>query len=143
MLEIRDLVKIYPGPVVALKGVSITIPNGLFGLLGPNGAGKSTLMNIVAGLLEPTGGSVTLDGADIVKDPRRVWSRLGYLPQDFGFYPHLTGAQTLDLLLRLTGVDAPGGRRRLVHELLESGDRTRAGITAPPHGLCLVRVLRP
>ncbi len=87
MLRINDLVKIYPGPVAALKGVSLEIPEGLFGLLGPNGAGKSTLMNILAGLLEPTGGSVTLNGADIVKDPRAVWSRLGYLPQDFGFYP--------------------------------------------------------
>ncbi|MFM7808601.1 MAG: ABC transporter ATP-binding protein, partial [Planctomycetota bacterium] len=113
------LVKIYPGPVAALKGVSLEIPKGLFGLLGPNGAGKSTLMNILAGLLEPTGGSVTLDGADIVKDPRAVWSRLGYLPQDFGFYPSLSGAQMLDFLLRLKGVDAPQGRKRLVDELLE------------------------
>ena len=119
MLRINDLVKIYPGPVAALKGVSLEIPEGLFGLLGPNGAGKSTLMNILAGLLEPTGGSVTLDGADIVKDPRAVWSRLGYLPQDFGFYPSLSGAQMLDFLLRLKGVDAPQGRKRLVDELLE------------------------
>jgi len=119
MLRIHDLVKIYPGPVAALKGVSLEIPEGLFGLLGPNGAGKSTLMNILAGLLEPTGGSVTLDGTDIVKDPRAVWSRLGYLPQDFGFYPSLSGAQMLDFLLRLKGVDAPQGRKALVGELLE------------------------
>jgi ABC-type multidrug transport system ATPase subunit len=119
MLRINDLVKIYPGPVAALKGVSLEIPEGLFGLLGPNGAGKSTLMNILAGLLEPTGGSVTLDGTDIVKDPRAVWSRLGYLPQDFGFYPSLSGAQMLDFLLRLKGVDAPQGRKALVAELLE------------------------
>ena len=116
MLQIRDLVKIYPGPVAALKGVSLDIPQGLFGLLGPNGAGKSTLMNILSGLLEPTGGSVTLDGVDIVKDPRAVWSRLGYLPQDFGFYPSLNGAQMLDFLLRLKGVDAPQGRKKLVAE---------------------------
>ena len=119
MLRIHDLVKIYPGPVAALKGVSLEIPEGLFGLLGPNGAGKSTLMNILAGLLEPTGGSVTLDGTDIVKDPRTVWSRLGYLPQDFGFYPSLSGAQMLDFLLRLKGVDAPQGRKALVAELLD------------------------
>jgi ABC-2 type transport system ATP-binding protein len=119
MLRITDLVKIYPGPVAALKGVSLEIPEGLFGLLGPNGAGKSTLMNILAGLLEPTGGSVTLDGVDIVKDPRAVWARLGYLPQDFGFYPSLSGAQMLDFLLRLKGVDAPQGRKALVGELLE------------------------
>ena len=119
MLRINDLVKIYPGPVAALKGVSLDIPEGLFGLLGPNGAGKSTLMNILAGLLEPTGGAVTLDGTDIVADPRAVWGRLGYLPQDFGFYPSLSGAQMLDFLLRLKGVDAPQGRKKLVEELLD------------------------
>jgi ABC-type multidrug transport system ATPase subunit len=119
MLRINDLVKIYPGPVAALKSVSLDIPEGLFGLLGPNGAGKSTLMNILAGLLEPTGGSVTLDGVDIVQDPRAVWSRLGYLPQDFGFYPSLSGAQMLDFLLQLKGIEAPQGRKTLVGELLE------------------------
>jgi ABC-type multidrug transport system ATPase subunit len=119
MLQIRDLLKIYPGPVTALKGVSIDIPNGLFGLLGPNGAGKSTLMTIVAGLLQPTAGSITLDGTDIVTDPAVVRRALGYLPQEFGFYPELTGLKMLMLMLRLKGVDAPGGRRKLAEELLE------------------------
>ena len=109
MLQIRDLLKIYPGPVTALKGVSLDIPNGLFGLLGPNGAGKSTLMTIVAGLLQPTAGSITLDGTDIVTDPAVVRRALGYLPQEFGFYPELTGLKMLMLMLRLKGVDAPGG----------------------------------
>ena len=119
MLQIRDLVKIYPGPVAALKGVSLDIPPGLFGLLGPNGAGKSTLMNILAGLLEPTGGSVTLDGQNTLADPRVIWRVLGYLPQDFGFYPSLTGTQMLDFLLRLKGIEGGSGRRALVKELLE------------------------
>ena len=59
MLEIRGLVKVYPGPVAALQGVDLDIPLGMFGLLGPNGAGKSTFMRILAGLLEPTSGAVT------------------------------------------------------------------------------------
>lgn len=119
MLAIHDLVKIYPGPVAALQGVHLEIPNGMFGLLGPNGAGKTTLMRIVAGLLEATAGEVTLDGEDILGSPERVWSRLGYLPQEFGFYPHLTGEQMLAYLLHLKGVSAPQGMKRLCAELLE------------------------
>ena len=119
MLALRNLVKVYPGPVTALQGVDLDVPTGMFGLLGPNGAGKSTLMRILAGLLEPTSGEVTLDGEDIVAHPERVRARLGYLPQDFGFYPHLTGRAMLEHLLRLKGVQAPGGIANLAGELLE------------------------
>ena len=69
MLSVRDLVKVYPGPVTALQGVQLDLSPGMFGLLGPNGAGKSTFMRILAGLLEPTSGTVTLDGADIIARP--------------------------------------------------------------------------
>jgi ABC-type multidrug transport system ATPase subunit len=119
MLSTRGLVKIYPGPVTALNGIDLDVAPGMFGLLGPNGAGKSTFMKILAGLLEPTSGTVTLDGADILSDPASVWPRLGYLPQEFGFYPHLSGEAMLSHLLTLKGVDAPQGRKKLVAELLE------------------------
>jgi ABC-type multidrug transport system ATPase subunit len=119
MLAVRDLVKVYPGPVTALAGVSFEVERGMVGLLGPNGAGKSTLMKIAAGLLEPTSGRVELDGLDVTADPRPLWEKLGYLPQEFGFYPHLTGAAMLEHLLALKGIDAPGGRRKLASELLE------------------------
>ena len=95
MLSIRGLVKVYPGPVTALNGVDLDVAPGMFGLLGPNGAGKSTFMKILAGLLEPTAGTVTLDGANILEDPQSLWPRLGYLPQEFGFYPHLSGEAML------------------------------------------------
>lgn len=126
MLAIRDLVKIYPGPVAALQGVDLDVPRGMFGLLGPNGAGKTTLMRVLAGLLEPTSGTVTLDGEDVTGRPERVWPRLGYLPQDFGFFPHLTGEKMLAYLLRLKGVRAPGGLKRLCGELLERVNLTFA-----------------
>jgi len=119
MLEIRDLVKVYPGPVAALQGIRLTIQPGMFGLLGPNGAGKSTLMRVLAGLLEATSGTVQLDGEDILAHPERVRARLGYLPQDFGFYPALSGEQMLHYLLTLKGVEAPGGLKKLCSELLE------------------------
>jgi ABC-type multidrug transport system ATPase subunit len=119
MLSIRDLIKVYPGPVAALQGIDLDVAPGMFGLLGPNGAGKSTLMRVLAGLLEPTSGRVVLDGEDVTDRPERVWGRLGYLPQEFGFYPHLTGEQMLRHLLVLKGVEAPGGMKRLCRELLE------------------------
>jgi ABC-2 type transport system ATP-binding protein len=119
MLVVRDLVKIYPGPVTALAGVDLAVSNGMFGLLGPNGAGKTTLMRILAGLLEPSSGTASLDGESMLDHPERIWSTLGYLPQDFGFFPHLTGERMLEYLLRLKGVRAPGGLRALCRELLD------------------------
>src|SRR5213594_4736200 len=119
MLRIQSLVKVYPGPVAALQGVTLDVPVGMYGLLGPNGAGKSTLMRIIAGLLEATSGAVTLDGEDVLAKPERVRARLGYLPQDFGFYPHLSGEQMLVHLLKLKGVESPMGLTRLAGELLE------------------------
>jgi ABC-2 type transport system ATP-binding protein len=126
MLVIKDLTKVYPGPVAALQGVSLDIGEGMFGLLGPNGAGKTTLMRVLAGLLEPTAGSVTLEGEDIVERPEKVWAKLGYLPQEFGFYPHLTGEAMLIHLLKLKGVQAPGGPKKLAVELLDRVNLTFA-----------------
>ena len=119
MIQVSDLNKVYPGPVAALRGVSLEIDTGMFGLLGPNGAGKSTFMNILAGLLEPTAGSATLFGIDIQENPQALWRQLGYLPQEFGFYDHLTGQAMLKYLLKLKGVSAPGGLNKLTSELLE------------------------
>jgi ABC-type multidrug transport system ATPase subunit len=126
MLTIRNLVKVYPGPVAALQGIDLDLANGMFGLLGPNGAGKTTLMRILAGLLEPTSGAVTLDGEDILNHPEKLRKQLGYLPQDFGFYPHLTGAAMLSHLLHLKGVNAPAGMKKLCGELLERVNLTFA-----------------
>ena len=129
MLAIHKLTKIYPGAgdggpgggaVQALTDVDLEVGRGMFGLLGPNGAGKTTLMRIVSGLLEPTSGTVTLGDHDVVAEPRRVWERLGYLPQEFGFYPHLSGEKMLAHLLRLKGVEAEGRKLgELCAELLE------------------------
>jgi ABC-2 type transport system ATP-binding protein len=127
VLEIRNLVKVYPGSVAALQGVSLAIPNGLFGLLGPNGSGKTTLMRIVTGLLLPSAGQVLLDGEDVTQHPERLWPRLGYLPQDFGFYPKLSGRVLLHHLLTLKGVQAPRGLNALCSELL---DRVNLGFAA-------------
>ena len=119
MLSVRNLVKVYPGPVTALQGVSLDIGTGMFGLLGPNGAGKSTFMRILAGVLEPTSGSVTLDGRDVLAEPNALWAVLGYLPQDFGFFPHLSGQAMLEYLLELKGIATGKETRKLASSLLE------------------------
>jgi ABC-2 type transport system ATP-binding protein len=119
MLAIQNLSKTYPGGVTALHGISMDIPHGMFGLLGPNGSGKTTLMRILAGLLEPTAGRVLLDGDDIVQHPDRIWPRLGYLPQYFGFYPALSGRAMLRHMLELKGVSHPEGMDALCEALLQ------------------------
>jgi ABC-2 type transport system ATP-binding protein len=126
MLRVENLVKVYPGGIAALQGVSLEIGNGMFGLLGPNGAGKSTFMKILAGLLEPTTGQVIFDATNIVENPAFIWSRLGYLPQDFGFYPHLTGEEMLLYLLKLKGVQSENGLSALASELLSRVNLTFA-----------------
>jgi ABC-2 type transport system ATP-binding protein len=119
MLVIRDLQKTYPSGVRALRGVSLEAPAGMFGLLGPNGAGKTTLMKIAATLLEPDSGVVLAGGLDVVADKAGARRLLGYLPQEFGLYPTLTAAQTLDYFARLKGVADKRERGALVGALLE------------------------
>ena len=130
MLETRRLTKIYPGPVAALESVDLTIDKGMFGLLGPNGAGKTTLMRILAGTLEPTSGEVFWDGEEVTRQPQKIWANLGYLPQSFGFYPHLTGEDMLAHLLRLKGVQVEGGRRALQHQVAALLERVNLSAAA-------------
>ncbi len=118
MLQIKHLTKVFPGSVAALTDVSLDITPGMFGLLGPNGAGKSTLMKVLGGLLAPTSGEVLLDEIDVLKHPEFTKERLGFLPQDFGFYPHLTGRKMLEFLLDVKGVTSKKSTRALAETLL-------------------------
>jgi ABC-type multidrug transport system ATPase subunit len=113
MLAIRGLVKTYPGGVRALDGVDLEIGPGMFGLLGPNGAGKSTLMKILATLLEPDAGEVTFAGVDLLKEKQKIREWVGYLPQDFGFYPSFSARQMLDYFAALRGIPTRERRARV------------------------------
>jgi ABC-type multidrug transport system ATPase subunit len=119
MLSIRGLGKTYPGGVRALDQVNLEIGPGMFGLLGPNGAGKSTLMKILATLLVPDEGEVTFEGVNLVREPHRIREWVGYLPQDFGFYPSFTAIQMLEYFAALRGIPAGRARRARVDELLQ------------------------
>ena len=118
-LRVRNLTKTYPGGIRALDNVDLTVGPGLYGLLGPNGAGKSTLMRTIATLQEPDSGSIHLDGADVLADPDRVRRQLGYLPQQIGAYPGVTGRQLLDRFAWLKGRTDRAERRQEVAALLE------------------------
>ena len=117
-LTITGLSKTYPNGVQALKNISLTIGNNMFGLLGPNGAGKSTLMRTIATLQEPDSGTIFLDGIDVLKEKNAVRQTLGYLPQEFGVYPKLSAVDMLSHLAVMKGITQAGERKEMVEALL-------------------------
>lgn len=119
-LIINSLSKTYANGVHALKDVSLTLTNGMFGLLGPNGAGKSSLMRTIATLQEADKGSVHLDDLDVLKNKTQVRQLLGYLPQEFGVYPKISAERMLDHIAQLKGVGNKAERKELVGSLLEN-----------------------
>jgi len=118
-LRIKNLSKTYKNGVKALDNVSLTIPAGMYGLLGPNGAGKSSLMRTLATLQEPDSGSATLGDIDVLKQKDAVRKRLGYLPQEFGVYPHTSAQDMLSYIGLLKGVTKAKERRDLVAWMLK------------------------
>jgi ABC-2 type transport system ATP-binding protein len=119
-LVIESLSKTYANGVAALKDVSLTLTNGMFGLLGPNGAGKSSLMRTIATLQEADKGSIFLDDLDVLNEKTKVRQLLGYLPQEFGVYPKISAERMLDHIAQLKGVGNKGERKDLVLSLLEN-----------------------
>ncbi|MDO4173136.1 MAG: ABC transporter ATP-binding protein [Eubacteriales bacterium] len=114
-LTIDRLTKQYKNKI-AVDRVSLQLHEGVYGLLGANGAGKTTLMRMICGILKPTGGTVALDGMDVSTEEYRA--QLGYLPQDFGYYPDFTGMDFLLYLAALKGLTKPQAKRR-AQELLQ------------------------
>lgn len=102
---------------IAVDRISLKLKEGVHGLLGANGAGKTTLMRMICGILTPTSGTIRFDGLDVGTEEYR--SILGYLPQDFGYYPDFTGRDFLMYMAALKGLDKPWARRRC-DELLQN-----------------------
>jgi ABC-type multidrug transport system ATPase subunit len=119
VLRIENLSKTYPNGVRALVDVSLSIGTGMFGLLGPNGAGKSTLMRTIATLQLPDQGTIRFGEIDVLSQPDELRKVLGYLPQEFGFYPNLSAEHTLDHFATMKGVIDAGQRKALVASLLQ------------------------
>jgi len=131
MIEINQLTKVYgkgAKAITALNGVDLEIGAGMFGLLGPNGAGKTTLMRILAGIVNPSGGTVRVSGHDLAteKGKQAVKAMLGYLPQELGLYPDLTARQFVDYMAILKGMNDPAARQKRVGEVLDVVGLTQA-----------------
>jgi ABC-type multidrug transport system ATPase subunit len=118
-LSIEGVGKRYKGGIWGLRGFDLTLKPGILSLVGPNGAGKSTLMRILATITKPTEGKVTWNETDIVDAPDGLRKVLGYLPQDFGIYPHLNAVEFLEYLAAIKGVDGKAARKR-IDELLQA-----------------------
>lgn len=117
-IDIRNLTKVYEGGKRALDDVTLAVPRGkIFGLLGPNGAGKSTLINILAGLVNKTGGSASIWGFDIDAQPRNARNSIGIVNQEILFDPFFTPRETLENQAGFYGV--PKAQRRTM-ELLRA-----------------------
>ena len=101
MIDVTDLTKSY-GPIQALRGVTFHVDAGeIIGLLGPNGAGKTTMMKILTGYLQPTSGTVVVDGLDVVTRALEVQAQLGYLPENAPLYPELSVQSYLKMVADL------------------------------------------
>lgn len=134
----RDLVRLFPGVTKkapetrALDGLTLNIRAGeLTALVGPDGAGKTTFQRLIAGLYEPSSGSLTVLGTDVTADPQSVQNRISYMPQRFGLYEDLSVQENLDLYADLHGVPSKVRQERF-ERLLSITDLSR--FTARPAG---------
>ena len=116
-LELERLTKQYKSKT-AVHGVSLTMSQGVYGLLGANGAGKTTLLRMLCGILKPTSGRICCNGQEIGDMGSAYRRLLGYLPQDFGYYPGMTAERYLRYLAELKAVP-PELKEQKVTELLE------------------------
>lgn len=117
LLSISNIGKQYQENVWGLRHVDLQVKPGILGLLGPNGAGKSTLMRLLATISEPSEGTITWNGVGIHENPEEIRRILGYLPQDFGVYPHLSAHEFLNYMAAVKGISGKAAEKR-IDELL-------------------------
>lgn len=123
-LQMVNLTKCF-GDFKAVDDMNLRLTNGVYGLLGVNGAGKTTLMRMLCTLLTPTSGQILCDGKDIQKMEGNYRKLLGYLPQEFGFYPEFTVKDYLLYIAGLKGIRPVAAKKRM-KELLEQVGLTKA-----------------
>lgn len=116
-LKLDRITKQY-GKKIAVERLSVTLKSGVYGLLGANGAGKTTLLRMLADLLQPTAGDITLDGKSIYDLDEEYRDLLGYLPQNFGFYPDFTAEDFMLYLAAVKGLEKKAAKEK-TKELLQ------------------------
>lgn len=109
------------GPKIAVDRVSVSLSPGVYGLLGANGAGKTTLMRMACGVLRPSSGEITYDGTPIERMGDSYRALLGYLPQDFGYYPEFTALDFMEYMAALKGLGRRAARDRSLSLLDQVG----------------------
>jgi ABC-2 type transport system ATP-binding protein len=121
MIEVQSLSKSY-GPVCALNNISFHVkPGEIIGLLGPNGAGKTTIMKILTGYLQPSSGTATVDGLDVVSQALEVQKRIGYLPENAPLYPELSVQSYLKMIVDLRHIPEADQPARLSDAIRAAG----------------------
>ncbi len=121
LIATEGLTKRYPGGVVALDGLTLSLEAGIIGLVGANGAGKSTLLRILLGLLEPTSGRATVLGHDIRADGADLRRHVGYLPESDCLPPDATATDFVSQMARLSGLPTAAARGRAAEVLRHVG----------------------
>lgn len=110
-LQLQHLSKQY-GTKRAVDNINVTLAPGVYGLLGANGAGKTTLMRMICGVLKPTSGNISLNGKTIEELGEQYYTHLGYMPQDFGFYPDFTAREFMLYMAAVKGLDKKRAKAR-------------------------------
>ena len=110
-LQLQNLRKQY-GAKCAVNNVSANLVPGVYGLLGANGAGKTTLMRMICGVLKPTSGSISLNGKTMEQLGEEYYTHLGYMPQDFGFYPDFTAREFMLYMAAVKGLNKRQAKKR-------------------------------
>lgn len=136
-IEIQNLTKRY-GDLTVVDSLDLRIEKGeVFGLLGPNGAGKTTTILMILGLTEPSGGAMKVLGLDPLRNPLEVKRKVGYLPEDLGFYEDLTGRENLTYTARLNGLSLQdvSGRIDVLLDRVGLGDAADKKVQFYSHGM--------
>jgi len=137
MIETKNLTKSY-GSLLAVNNLNITVSSSeIYGFLGPNGAGKTTTIKILVGLLKPTSGTALINGIDVMKEPLKTKTLIGYIPDEPLIYPKLTGREFLSFIADIFEIPLNYAKKKIddLLDLFSLTDRSNTLIETYSHGM--------